>query len=878
MLVTALVGSVRRRGSALVVGIALVAVGAAGCSASTKGKPGCVGAGPSGLAFATVGTLTAGVTTPIQVRIVDRCGAVTAASAQIVLRVESVDPVIWIPAPGVDAEPSTTIRVGPAPDSYPLAANPIPTRLGTIGYQSQLTGAYGMSGGVGSGSVTVAIAEGGVATFPITLTGANRYTLRADSTAYGSAVSNAFTVQASPELAMLVWRQQPQNIAGVASPGARFRTPLAVAAADPYGNPITTLQGLTIGVSRLTGEGALEAGVDGNVVTTVTAQTVDGVATFQDLRVVATAPPASGAPVSFRLRASAARGSQRFQSDGDAFQLVNPADPAHLVFATEPADHVNDNAPPPGVGGTRIQVGIVKVDGTPWTATEPVSIALVLPYPIGSGGVIVSAAAAAGATIGPRPPELVLRTGASSGQIVYLTIQPGYSATPPVDVQVANLARNGTAGTYYLGALPWLGVHGVTVTPVASRPFTVSAGPAYTLLWVASPLNVGPAPRATEGRIVAVDSQGNLASSFSGNLAVSIEGADAGTISLNGAAPGSPAAVAATAGVADARFTFDRAGAAPFVLAADFAVDPAIVDTLALPARSGSLVVLDPGVPARLVFTRQPTTAAAGATIGAPDVRLQAVDVDGDPVVVSTMTFVAVGFPPPSPVVALGDPGGIGVDHDRPPPLRGTTFKYGDGLSATVVFDDLFVGGVYHGRPLTASCLYRLQAYASTPGNPGERSAPFDVTPTPNDVYAPNYPGLAFTNGDPGWGGSIVEMAASEPRPLAPVVDAREVLGVIGNQLQGLPLVSRAPGFGTVVVRLVDANGNIVTDVPTTVYVHLTGGLPGVRLGGTTSAVTVSGVAMFPDLTIDVAGTYQLVATSPDFPLARSAPFDVIAP
>jgi hypothetical protein len=78
-----------------------------------------------------------------------------------------------------------------------------------------------------------------------------------------------------------------------------------------------------------------------------------------------------------------------------------------------------------------------------------------------------------------------------------------------------------------------------------------------------------------------------------------------------------------------------------------------------------------------------------------------------------------------------------------------------------------------------------------------------------------------------------------------------------------------------VMVRLLAADGQPATGSGTTISVALgAGGGPG-TLSGTASSGTTSGVANFADLSIDLRGTYTLVATSSDAMPVTSDPFDI---
>src|SRR5712692_863116 len=75
-----------------------------------------------------------------------------------------------------------------------------------------------------------------------------------------------------------------------------------------------------------------------------------------------------------------------------------------------------------------------------------------------------------------------------------------------------------------------------------------------------------------------------------------------------------------------------------------------------------------------------------------------------------------------------------------------------------------------------------------------------------------------------------------------------------------------------------DAQGHTVTSASTSITVALETNPAGGTLGGTTTAVTVNGIATFSNLSIDNPGTgYTLIATASGLSGATSAPFDVNA-
>ncbi len=77
-----------------------------------------------------------------------------------------------------------------------------------------------------------------------------------------------------------------------------------------------------------------------------------------------------------------------------------------------------------------------------------------------------------------------------------------------------------------------------------------------------------------------------------------------------------------------------------------------------------------------------------------------------------------------------------------------------------------------------------------------------------------------------------------------------------------------------------DSLGNLATSYAGNVSIAITGGTgtAGAHLGGTLTVTTVSGVAIFSGLSIDIAGTgYKLTATATGLASATSTAFNVTA-
>jgi len=75
-------------------------------------------------------------------------------------------------------------------------------------------------------------------------------------------------------------------------------------------------------------------------------------------------------------------------------------------------------------------------------------------------------------------------------------------------------------------------------------------------------------------------------------------------------------------------------------------------------------------------------------------------------------------------------------------------------------------------------------------------------------------------------------------------------------------------------VSVQDSSGQLITNDASDITVELAQGPSGATLGGTLTVRTVNGVAAFSDLTLNLAGTYQIKATAPNLRGTTSVRFD----
>ncbi len=395
-------------------------------------------------------------------------------------------------------------------------------------------------------------------------------------------------------------------------------------------------------------------------------------------------------------------------------------------------------------------------------------------------------------------------------------------------------------------------------------------------------------------RIQAVDAFGNLASTFTGNVAVALGNNSAGA-ALDGTSP-----VAAVAGIATFFDLSIRKAGTGYTLTASSAGFSPVTSTA---------FDVSPGVATQLAFTMQPATAVAGQAM-APAVQVTALDPAGNPVPSFTGTVT----------VAFGNNPGGG-------PLGGTTSVAAAGGVAS--FGDLTV--------IKASTGYWLTATAS--GLSKATSGDFAVTPAaatqlvfsvqPRTALADHQiaPAVrvqaldAFGTVATSFAGTVGVALASTPgggklagtTPVAAVGGAAAFFDLsIDRTGTGYTIVASASGVGSVTstpfditpgsatqlaftvqpsspiagtaiapavqVTALDPAGNPVPSFTGTVTVAFGNNPGGGTLGGTTSVAAVGGVASFADLSVDQASTgYWLTATASGLSKATSSEFSVTA-
>ncbi|WP_233262159.1 S8 family serine peptidase [Vitiosangium sp. GDMCC 1.1324] len=673
----------------------------------------------------------------------------------------------------------------------------------------------GGSGGTLGGTTTVA-ATAGVATFADLFVNkaANGYSLSASATGLTSATSGTFNVTPGAAAA-LSFSVQPGN----ATAGVTFSPAVKVSILDSLGNLVT---GASDPVSlALSGSGATLGG-------TTTVAAVSGVATFSNLSI---AKAGSG----YTLVASS---GSLANATSSAFN-VQPNAPTQLAFKTGPSGTT--------VGSTLapVEVEILDAHGNRVASTSSITLLLLG----GSGG-----AALGGTTT----------VAAVSGVATF-----------------SNLTINKAANGYTLNA------SASGLTSATSNAFNISSGVPAALSFSVPPGN------ATAGvafspavKVAIVDSFGNVITSASDAITL-VLGSNPGGATLGGSTT-----VAAVSGVATfPDLTLNRVGSGYTLIASSGS----------LASATSSAFNVQPNAPAQLVFKTGPSSTTAGSTL-AP-VEVEVLDAHGNRAAATSSITLSL----------LGGSGGT---------LGGTTTVAA--VSGVATFPNLSVNKAANGYSLSASATGLTSATSGTfnitPGaavalsftaQPSHATAGVIISPAVkvsildslgNEVAATSNITLSLQGGSGATLGGTTTVAAVSGVATFSNLSVNKAANGYSLSASASGLTSATSGtfnitpgaaaalsftvqpsnatagvaFSPAVkVSILDALGNLVTGASDAVSLALSGS-GGATLGGTTTVAAVSGVATFPDLTLNRVGSgYTLVASSGSLANATSSAFNV---
>ena len=797
-----------------------------------------------------------------------------------------------------------------------------------------------ITGGTGNGGaallgVTTVAAAAGVATFTgvsIDLVGTG-YTLSATATGLTGATSAAFDITPG-STGVLAFTAQPTS----AIAGDPITPAVVVVARDTFGNTATGY------IGNVTVELTLGTGTDGaNLRGTRTVAAVAGVATFTTLNV-----NRSGTGYTLSVRASGLTGAT-----SAAFDIAAGA-VTQLVFSVQPATSTAGVtiAPPVEVAAqdslgnnsssftdpVTLTIGTNPGGGTlsgTTTVNAALGVATFSDLSIDLGGTGYRLVATAGAL--SKTSSAFSINGGVATHLAF-TVQPTTAAATvsiSPTIRVAGLDAFGNtapsftgsvtltigtnpAGGILSGTTTVTAVNGVAVFPglsidkagngytlsaasagmsaVTSDPFDIFPESATRLAFTAQPSDAIAGEAISPAVMVVVqDAQGNTVTDFTGNVTVELT---AGT--------GTPGAnllgtrtVAAAAGVATfSTLSVNRSGTG-YTLSAR---SSGLTGAVSLPFDIAA------GAVSQLVFTVQPVTTTAGATI-TPAVQVTAQDSLGNTV----PSFTA------NVTMTIGANPGGGT-------LLGTTTRAA--VAGVAAFSNLSIDKAETGYRLVAtsgSLNKTSNAFSITPGT-ATRLA-FTVQPTSVAAGASISPSVRVAAQD-GFGNTATSFVGSVTiaigtNPSGGVLSGTTVVTAAGGVavFSGLSIdkvgngytlratasgltaatsttfnisaasatqlaftaqpsntTAGAPISPAVRVTARDAQGNPASSFIGNVTLVITGGTgtAGATLSGTRTVAAVAGVATFSDLSINRSGTgYTLTATASGLTGAFSAAFNI---
>ena len=795
------------------------------------------------------------------------------------------------------------------------------------------------AGGTLSGSLTVA-AVGGVASFS-TLSlnkSGTGYTLAATATGMSGATSTPFDI-AEGTPSQLLFTVQPTSTTA----GAPLTPAVQITAQDALGNTVAGFTG-NVTAAITPGTGAPGATLSG----TRTVAAVGGVATFSGLSIDKTGTVTGGTGYTLSATATGLAGATSAPFD------INPGAPTQLAFTIQPttatagahlappvevaALDAMSNTVPGFTGNVTVTIGTNPAGGTvsgTTTVAAASGVATFSNLSIDKSGTGYTLAATATGLSGATSAAFTITSGPATHLV--FTVQPSTAAAngtiaPAVRVTARDALGNtatgfqsnvtvaigtnpagGTlAGTTTLAAIGGvatfsslgidkagtgytLSAAATTLTGATSAPFDIVPSTATRLVFTVEPSTAtAGAPITPALQITAQDASGNVVPDFTGNVTVAI-----GTNPAGGTLSGTTM-VAAVGGVATlSDLSVDKSGSGYTLSAAGAGLTG---------ATSGAFSVV-PGAAAQLVFTVQPSTATAGASI-TPQVEVSARDGLGN--------------------TATGFTGNIALSIGTNPAsgtLAGTTTVAA--VAGVATFSTLSIDRAGSG--------YTLAAGAAGPA--GTTSAPFDITsapatrlvftvqPTTTTAGAAISPAVQLTVHDAlgntvtGFTGdvtlTITTGTGTSGARLSGTTTAAAVAGVAtfstlsvdksgtgytlsatAGSLSGTTSAAFAvtPGsaaqlaFTTqpssttagaaitpaVQVTARDALGNTVPGFSGAVTVAIGANPVGGTLSGTTTVAAVGGVATFSNLAVDQSGSgYTLTAVATGLTGATSAPFTI---
>jgi hypothetical protein len=793
------------------------------------------------------------------------------------------------------------------------------------GSSDSISMAFGTNPGGGPlGGSLIASASSGVATFgglSIDKTGIG-YTVVASSTGLTSATSSGFNITPGDASQLVVVAPS------TATAGTAFS--LSVTAQDVFGNTATGYAGTvhftttdsqyvlpsdytfapanngvhTFSTVTLKSAGSQTVTATDTVTSAITGTSTNitvNAGTASSL-VVAGYPStiAAGSPNSFSVTALDAFGNTATGYAGTVH--LSSSDP-QATFAPNDASLTNGTG---SFNGTLRSAGIQSI-----TATDASTGTITG----NQGGITVTALATSRLSVVASPSSVTAGTALSltvTAQDPYGNTTPNYLGTIhfsssdaqgvlPVDYTFVG-ADNGVGIFTSAATLKTAGNSTVTATDTAtltiagtSSPINVSAAAGSSLVFVQQPTNAASSVAVSPAMTINVlDSFGNVAVGSSASITLAIAANPAsGTL-------GGTATVAALSGLATfSTLSIDKAGA-DYTLAANSG---------GLTGTTSTAFNITVGAPARLAFTTQPSTTAAGSSISnPPGVQVTVQDAGGNTVTTSSASIT----------MAIGTNPGSGT-------LSGTLTATASGGVAT--FGNLSINKTAVGYRLSATSAGLTPATSTTfditPGAPSQLAfvvqpltavAGVGISPAfqiaVQDAFGNTVSSsaasitVAIGNNAGGGilGGTVTATASSgvatfsglsidktgngytltaSSGGLTPATSsAFNITPAAASKLsfsqQPTNAVSTVPMNPVVTVTVQDTFGNIVTSSAALITLGIGTNPPGNGTPSGATATAVNGVATFASLSVDKAGNgYTLIAGSAGLSSATSSPFNI---
>jgi adhesin/invasin len=671
--------------------------------------------------------------------------------------------------------------------------------------------------GVLSGATPVATNASGLATFSsLSIDKTGTYSLQAtDGTHF--ATSNSFLITPGTASSITAVAGSGQSTAV----GAPYPTPLKASVQDVLGNGIpgvsVTFTAPASGAS-VTFSGPSSVITDNTGVAAVSVVANAQVGSFQ---VIATAPSVPGHAV---------------------FNLTNVAGSAnHLIFVQQPSDT------PAGA-----------------TINPPVTVQI----SDNAGNNVAQAGIAVALSLNPVSGRLRV----VSGTTVILTDSTGLAT-------FSNLIISAAGNYQFTATSP-------SLSSAQSSTFQIAPGPPATIQTIGGTPQATTvlAPFATPLQAFVADSFGNPLSGISVSFVVPTSGASA-TLSSSAVATdiNGRASVTATANSVVGSYTV-AASISAFTKSANFALTN-------LPG-SGSL----------LSFAQQPVNTPAGSTM--PPVVVRLTDGGGNPITNVAVTLALVGGGTGSlsgTLSANTDANGNATFSDLRIDTTGTyqlvassggvaapsnSFQIGPAVGRTITLIEGNNQSTAAGDPYatTLKAVVRDGLGNPVPGAQVTFTSPVSgasVTFAGSSVVTSAADGLATSplataNSQPG----LFNVVASTAGATAPATFTLQNLPSTASRMQFIQqptdTVAGNPLTPAVAVQIVDRFGNPVAQPGVSINLLLSAATAAVRnITGATAQTSSSGLAVFPNLTISQAGTYQLLALATGFESAISASFRV---